>query len=141
MIKIIKIGDRGTTKYIDMLKKYINDNPNEIVAVARVKDPDGYYAYIALFKSKCLVGEYSALIQEWGTSNNMSTEGGKGNMRIFKLLEEKNISVFDIDLEDKDIKVLGSNSKVFDWEKRKPEWAKYAEELMYRSFDYNITPI
>jgi hypothetical protein len=141
MIKIFQVGGRGSTKFAKMLKKYIYDNPNEIVAVARVKDPNGYYAYIALFKSKCLVGEYSALIQEWGTSNNDATNGGNGNRSLLKFLEEKNISVFDMDLENKDIKVLGYNSKVFDWEERKPKWAKYAEELMYRSFDYDITPI
>ena len=133
MIEILEYGDYAITKWIDNLIKEIVENPKEFISIARVHDGDKNYSFIALFKNKCTIGKYTALIHEWGTNDGMSGEGGDGFIRMNDFLSDKGIEAIDLELSTKDAKQIGYMSKktIDDWEKRNKVWKRYVDELKY----------
>ena len=131
MIEIIQIGTRGITRYIDELIKYIQENPNDFISLARVNDTNKNYSFIALFKDKCTIGKFSVLIHEWGTNDGVSGVGGAGFRRMNDFIEKNNIEVHNITLDKEDIKKIGymQPKSIQNWNERKIIWAKYAEIL------------
>jgi len=134
MIEILKYGEQGITRWVDNLIKEITENPKEFITIARVNDGDKNYSFIALFKNKCAIGKYTALIHEWGTNDGMSGEGGRGFIRMNDFLSDKNIEAIDLELDAKDAKQIGYMSKdsIQDWEKRKEIWKRYVDKLSYQ---------
>lgn len=134
MIEILKYGEQGITRWIDNLIKEITENPKEFISIARVHDGDKNYSFIALFKNKCTIGKYTALIHEWGTNDGMSGEGGRGFIRMNDFLSDNNIEAIDLELDAKDAKQIGymSKSSIQDWEKRKEIWKRYVDKLSYQ---------
>ncbi|QIR74841.1 hypothetical protein FA592_00830 [Sulfurospirillum diekertiae] len=134
MIEILKYGEQGITRWIDNLIKEITENPKEFISIARVHDGDKNYSFIALFKNKCTIGKYTALIHEWGTNDGMSGEGGRGFIRMNDFLSDNNIEAIDLELDAKDAKQIGYMSKgsIQDWEKRKEIWKRYVDKLSYQ---------
>ena len=135
MIDIIKIGRTGITKDIDILIKYIEENSNEIISVARINDNDDNYSFIALFKDKCTIGKYSALINEWGTNDGMSGEGGSGYIRMNNFLNKNHIKVFNMNLSNTDAKKIGYgfNKELTEWNDIVLIWKSYTYKLLQKS--------
>jgi len=136
MIEIIKFGETGVTDWVHKLIKEIENNPNEFISVGRITDGDNNYSFAGLFKDKCTIGKYSALLHEWGTNDDKSGEGGRGFIKMNTFLEEKNIEVLDIELSDSDAKKIGYTtttrfSYLSDWNKRAKIWQKYINKLQY----------
>ena len=104
--------------------------------MARVNDGDKNYSFIALFKNKCEIGKYTALIHEWGTNDGMSGEGGRGFIRMNDFLSKKGIEALDLELNTKDAKLIGymSSNSIQDWEKRKEIWSYYVDKLKYEIY-------
>ncbi|WP_324170994.1 hypothetical protein [Sulfurimonas sp.] len=133
MIEIIEYGEEGITSWVNNLLNEIVKNPNEFIAMAKVNDGHDNYSLIVLFKNKCTIGKYTALIHEWGTNDGLSGEAGRGFIKINDFIEEKNIEDIEIELSEEDSKKIGYQSKkAFDWEKRKDIWKKYLSELKYK---------
>ena len=131
---MIKVGETGVTRYVDTLIEYIEENPNEFIGIARINDGDKNYTFIALFKDKCTIGKFSALVHEWGTNDGMSGEGGKGFVRMNSYIDKKNVEVEDYTLSEEDAKKIGYKtssrfSRVTEWDQRKKIWQKYADML------------
>ena len=131
MIEIIQIGTSGITRYVDILIEYIKNNPSEFVSIARIDDTNKNYSFMALFKDKCTIGKFSALIQEWGTNDGMSGEGGAGFKRMNKFIDENKLNVYNITLSKEDVKKIGymQPKSIQNWNERKAIWTKYAETL------------
>jgi len=127
----------GITSHIDTIMKHIKENPNEIIGVGRVHDGGDSYSFIALFKDKCTIGKKSVVMEEWGTNDGISGEGGRGYIRMNKFLEDNEIEVEDLELTRDDAKKIGyintrsMISYIKDWEDRKKIWKKYITELNY----------
>ena len=111
MIQILPASDYGITCGIDKLIKLIQDNPDELVKVARVHDGDNNYSFIALFLEKGTIGQYVAFLQEWETNDGMSGEGGRGFIRMNQFLEDNNIAPEEILLDKSENKKLGHGGK------------------------------
>lgn len=136
MIEIIKFGETGITNWVHKLMKTIEENPTEFISVGRVTDGDDNYSFVALFKDKCTIGKYSALLHEWGTNDDKSGEGGRGFIKMNKFLEEKNINVLDIELNSEDAKKIGYTTatrfaRLNEWGDRVKVWQKYINRLEY----------
>ena len=136
MIEIIKFGETAITHWVNQLMKEIEDNPNEFISVGRITDGDDNYSFVGLFKDKCTIGKYSALLHEWGTNDAKSGEGGRGFIKMNIFLEEKNINVLDMELSDIDAKKIGYTtatrfSRLDDWNDRVKVWQKYINRLEY----------
>ncbi len=127
MAEIVIVGERGITSSIDKLIALIKENPKEFISVARINDGDRNYSFIALFKDKCTIGKYTACLQEYGTNDGMSGEGGGGFIRINKFIEENNISVEDLELRKDDAKKIGYQGRgtLSDRDDRDKVWSKY----------------
>ena len=136
MIEVIKFGEYGITRWVDDLMKTIKENPKEFISVGRITDGDDNYSFVALFKNKCIIGKYSALLHEWGTNDDKSGEGGRGFIKMNKFLEDNNIEVRDIEINKEDAKKIGYTtatrfSRLDEWEDRVKIWQKYISELAY----------
>ncbi len=132
MIEILHVGEYGVTRSIDKLMQLIKENPNELINVARVNDGKKNYSFIALFKDKCTIGKYSACLQEWGTNDGMSGEGGSGFVRMNKFLEENNVRTKDMELHSHDADRIGygGSDSVEHGKERDTIWVKYARKLL-----------
>jgi len=136
MIEIIKFGETGITNWVHKLMKEIEANPNEFISVGRITDGEDNYSFVALFKDKCTIGKYSALLHEWGTNDAKSGEGGRGFIKMNTFLEEHNINVLDIELNSNDAKKIGYSTatrfaRLDDWNDRVKVWQKYMNKLQY----------
>jgi hypothetical protein len=130
MIEILEFGEHSITRWVDKLIKEI-ENHEEFIAIAKVNDSNNYYTFIALFKNKCVIGKYTALVYEWGTNDGMSGEGGRGFIRMNDFLLNQGIEAIELELSSKDTKKIGRTSKL-EWEKRKVIWKQYLDELKQR---------
>jgi len=132
MVNIIKVGETGITRNIEKIINYIEENPKEFLAVARVDDGRENYSFIALFKDRCTVGKYSALLHEWGTNDGMSGEGERGFFKMNEFLSKNNHKLLDMELTSKDASKIGY-MEVYPfrhWEERLPIWKKYVQKLI-----------
>ena len=132
MIEIIKIGSTGITKYVNDLITHIKENTTEFVSIAKVNDGDKNYSFIVLFKDKCVVGKYGALLHEWGTNDGMSGEGGSGFRLMNDFIKENSLKSFTLELSDRDAAAIGYMRKdtLTDEDERMKVWQGYANELL-----------
>jgi len=134
LIKMVNIGEAGVTKYIGQLMKLIEENSNELVCVARINDGNDNYSFMAIFKSKCTIGEYSACLHAWGTNDAKSGEGGRGFIRMNEYLKENSIKTVDLVLSEIDNEKIGYSGTLFTGtEESDSIWAKYANAI-FRTF-------
>ena len=131
MITIIPTSERGVTGGIDAMMKRIQDHPKELINVGRVNDGDDNYSFIALFLEKGTIGQYVALLQEWGTNDEKSAEAGAGFIRMNVFLSEEEIEVVDFQLSEQDYQKIGYlKGSVTDMEERFAIWQKYLYEMI-----------
>jgi hypothetical protein len=133
MNNIVYLG-YGVTSNVDKLMRLIKENPEEFGVVGRLHDGDRNYSFIALFKDKCVVGKLNAVLEEWGTNDGVSGEGGSGFERMNRFIKENGIDVMDITLDTNDAKKIGYTtssrfSYLSEWEDRAKIWQKYIEML------------
>jgi hypothetical protein len=130
-MEIVIIGEYGITSSIDELITLIKDNPKEFISIARINDGERNYSYGALFKDKCTIGKKTVCLQEYGTNDGMSGEGGRGFIRMNKFLNENDIFIYDYELSKEDAKKIGYESRhaLSDRNERNKIWSKYMQKM------------
>lgn len=104
MHTIHKVGQMGVTQSIDTLISIIKENRESLFNVLAVNDGDDNYTFIAVFREKGTVGQFVSFVQEYGTNDGRSGEGGSGFTRMMKCLKQQNISNVLYELSDNEKK-------------------------------------
>lgn len=129
VLEIISFGQLGVSRHVEELEKEIENHKEFFLGVVRISDGNDNYSFAAVFKDKCVVGKYSALIHEWGTNDGKSGVGGSYFRSFNRFLNEHNYAIVDAMLSNEDSEKIGymksSENRLFDWEDRVKIWQKY----------------
>jgi len=99
----------GVTRGIDTLISIIKENREVLFNVLAVNDRDDNYTFIAVFREKGTIGQFVSFVQEYGTNDGRSGEGGGGYIRMMNCLKEQNIDAVSYELFNQEFAYMTRN--------------------------------
>jgi|LakMenEpi03Aug12_release.lakeMendotaPanAssembly.Ray.scaffolds.fasta_scaffold428281_2 hypothetical protein len=131
MIPLIPLGGFGITSGIYQIIRLIDDHRSDLIGVAKVNNGDDFYSFIALFREKNSIGRFVAFINEWGTNDGLSGEGGGGYEDMIQYLATHNIKPQEYNLSrypDELRNTIGRDSKEYQVQ-RMEAWQEIVLEM------------
>lgn len=101
MINIIHIGEPRTTYGVWNIIQAVQDHSDDLLSMIKITKPkDAYtndHAWIALFREPGTVGQFTALVNFWGTNSGRSRSGTGGHafLEVMSLIEDNEIKLVD----------------------------------------------